>query len=116
MHVEPGCGVLIEGGSGALDAIDRPTVPGERIEAVVTPDSYLVGSRIGALDTLAERGVRVIGIASRRRRTEGGFGDLQIGLCDVLLLAGEREVLRGDIVESGLQARMPQELKITRLK
>src|SRR3546814_11943065 len=80
MHVEPGDVVLIEGGIDALDAIDRPTGPGERIEAVVTPDSYLVGSRIGALDTLAERGVRVIGIASRRRRIEGGFGDLQIGL------------------------------------
>src|SRR3546814_5741127 len=109
MHVEPGDVVLIEGGIGALDAIDRPTGPGERIEAVVTPDSYLVGSRIGALDTLAERGVRVIGIASRRRRIEGGFGDLQIGLGDVLLLAGEREVLCEAIVDAGLLARVPQQ-------
>src|SRR3546814_16859729 len=57
---------------------------------------------------LAERGVRVIGIASRRRRIEGGFGDLQIGLGDVLLLAGEREVLREAIVDAGLLALMPQ--------
>ncbi|RIA37183.1 di/tricarboxylate transporter [Hephaestia caeni] len=108
MHVEPGDVVLVEGGLDALDAIHRPTGPDERIEAVVTPDSYLVGSRIGALDTLAERGVRVIGIASRRRRIEGGFGDLQIGLGDVLLLAGEREVLREAIVDAGLLALMPQ--------
>src|SRR3546814_10973188 len=101
MHVEPGDVVLIEGGIDALDAIDRPTGPGERIEAVVTPDSYLVGSRIGALDTPAEPGVRVIGIASRRRRIEGGFGDLQIGLGDVLLPAGQRRGLGAAIVAAG---------------
>ncbi|MCM8731936.1 SLC13 family permease [Hephaestia sp. GCM10023244] len=108
MVVAPQDVLLIEAGIDALDAIDRPTGPGERIEVVVTPDSYLVGSRIGALDTLAERGVRVIGIASRRRRIEGGFGDLQIGLGDVLLLAGDREALREAIVEAGLLALMPQ--------
>src|SRR3546814_9509142 len=30
MHVEPGDVVLIEGGIDALDAIDRPTGPGDR--------------------------------------------------------------------------------------
>src|SRR3546814_6066973 len=59
-------------------------------------------------DTRAERGGRWIGIASRRRRIEGGFGDLQIDLGDVLLLAGEREVLREAIVDAGLLALMPQ--------
>src|SRR3546814_13785073 len=104
MHVEPGDVVLIEGGIDALDAIDRPTGPGERIEAVVTPDSYLVGSRIGALDTLAERGVRVIGIASRRQRIAGGFGDLQVGLGDVVLHPVQRWVLARAPARAGVGA------------
>ncbi|TPG20086.1 cation transporter [Sphingomonas koreensis] len=80
----------------------------ERLEAVVTPESYLIGSRLGDLTTLIERGVTVIGLASRRRRIEGMFGDLQIGLGDVLLLAGERQALREAVAEAGLLALMPR--------
>jgi di/tricarboxylate transporter len=80
----------------------------ERLEAVVTPDSYLIGSRIEDLHGFAEHGVSVIGLASRRRRIEGGFGDLQIGLGDVLLLAGDRQALREAASESGLLALAPR--------
>jgi di/tricarboxylate transporter len=80
----------------------------ERFEAVVTPESYLIGSRIGDLASFAEHGVTVIGIASRRRRIEGMFGDLQIGLGDVLLLAGDRQALREAVDDAGLLALMPR--------
>ncbi|HVI99917.1 MAG TPA: SLC13 family permease [Sphingomonas sp.] len=108
MTVERGDILLVEAGIEALDAVDHRAGGGERIEAVVTPDSYLIGSRIGTLDTLAERGIRIAGIASRRRRIEGTFADLQIGLGDVLLLTGDRDVLREAIAEAGLLALMPQ--------
>lgn len=80
----------------------------ERLEAVVTPESYLIGSRIEDLGGLDEHRVRVIGLASRRRRIEGQFGDLQIGLGDVLLLAGERQALRDAMRDAGLLALLPR--------
>ncbi len=82
---------------GLLDSTD-PDDAGEagadRMEAVVMPDSLLQGSRIGDAIAFTERGVRVVAIASRRRRIEGRFEDLQIGVGDVLLLAGERGAMR----------------------
>ncbi|MGN6279001.1 MAG: SLC13 family permease [Sphingomonas sp.] len=80
----------------------------ERLEAVVTPDSHLVGSRIGDLATLTDYGVGVAGLVSRRRRIEGRFDDLQIGVGDVLLLAGERQALRDAAREAGLLTLLPR--------
>ncbi|RIV86204.1 cation transporter [Aurantiacibacter xanthus] len=74
----------------------------ERIEAVVMPDSLLLGSRLGDILMFAENSVRVAALASRRHRIEGSFGDLQIGLGDVLLLAGERGALQQTIADCGL--------------
>lgn len=74
----------------------------ERIEAVVMPDSTILGSRIGALESFAERGLSVVALASRRRRIEGQFGDLQIGLGDVLVLTGEPAALREAVDEADL--------------
>jgi di/tricarboxylate transporter len=100
-----------------LDAIETLEASGavmfeasstERLEAVVTPESYLIGSRIGDLSALAEHGVAVMGLTSRRQRIEGAFGDLQIGLGDVLLLAGERQALRDAAGDAGLLALLPR--------
>lgn len=66
----------------------------ERVEAVVMPESLAIGSRAGDVLALLERGVRIVGLASRRHRVEGRFDDLLIGMGDVLLLGGEREAIR----------------------
>lgn len=79
---------------------------GDRLEAVVTPESYLIGSRIEDLG-LSEHQVTVVGLASRRRRIEGRFADLQIGVGDVLLLAGDRQGLREAAHDAGLLALLP---------
>ncbi|HKT84888.1 MAG TPA: SLC13 family permease [Novosphingobium sp.] len=80
-----------------------PTSGGdERIEAVVMPDSTILGSRIGALESFAERGLSVVALASRRRRIEGQFSDLQIGVGDVLVLAGDPAALREAAEEAEL--------------
>lgn len=80
----------------------------ERVEAVVTPESYLIGSRAEDLVTLSEHGVTLIGLASRRRRIEGRFGDLQIGLGDVLLLEGDRQSLKEASDDAGLLMLAPR--------
>lgn len=112
--IQDGDRLLVEGKLDALDALQAdglaefPGGRGERLEAVVTPESYLVGSRIADLQGVFENDVAVIGIASRRRRFEGGFDDLQIGLGDVLLLAGERQTMREAAREAGLLALAPR--------
>lgn len=81
----------------------EPTTGGDdRMEAVVMPDSTILGSRIGALESFTERGLSVVALASRRRRIEGQFSDLQIGLGDVLVLAGEPAALRDAAEEAEL--------------
>src|SRR5690606_34253671 len=74
----------------------------ERIEAVVMPDSLLLGSRIGDVGAFSERAVQVAALASRRHRVEGRFDDLQIGMGDVIILTGDRDALREAVADCGL--------------
>lgn len=105
--------LLVEGEADRLDGLRASGVvratsrlaasPGlERVDVVVMPDSTILGSRIGALESLATHGVAVAGLASRRRRIEGRFEDLQLGLGDVLMLVGERAAIRQAAAEAGV--------------
>ena len=101
--------LLAEGGIGHFDALAGQAMGAlksgaDRLEVVVMPDSFILGSRIEALESFADEGVTIAGLASRRRRIEGRYGDLQIGLGDVLLLTGERQALRSVATEAGLLA------------
>ncbi len=110
----PGDGLLLEADFALLDQLSArgtltlPDGPGpaargrDRAEAVVMPDSFLLGSRIGDIGLFAEEGVRVVGLASRRHRVEGRFGDLQIGIGDVLILEGEHDGLHVTMHEGAL--------------
>lgn len=125
--VMPGDCLLLEADFALLDqlATDGSLIFGEstaahlsgqdRTEAVVMPDSFLLGSRIGDVGLFAEQAVRVVGLASRRHRVEGRFADLQIGLGDVLILEGEREALRMALAECALlplSRRRPPRLNV----
>lgn len=68
--------------------------PADRLDVVVMPDSIILGSHVAALESFAEHGVEVLALASRRHRIEGRFGDLQLGLGDVLMLGGPLQVIR----------------------
>jgi di/tricarboxylate transporter len=61
-----------------------------RIEAVVMPESTLVGSRIRSLEVFKSRGVMVAALSMRSPRIEGRFEDLQLSIGDILLLEGPR--------------------------
>lgn len=74
----------------------------ERIEAVVMPESLLLGSRIADVAIFSDHALDVVGLASRRHRIEGGFGDLQIGMGDVLILEGDRAALRDVLSDCSL--------------
>lgn len=104
--------LLMEGSLAVLDnlrddgALMHPDesrgIIAERIEAVVMPDSLTIGSRLGEIQALIERGVQIVGLVSRRGRIEGRFGDLQIGMGDVVVLSGERDAMREAVGDCGL--------------
>ncbi|MDD3800316.1 MAG: SLC13 family permease, partial [Novosphingobium sp.] len=88
---------------------------GERVEAVVMPDSLLLGSRIADVGIFAEHALHVAGLASRRHRIEGSFADLQIGVGDVLILEGDRDALRDTLSDCSLlplSRRRPPRLNV----
>jgi di/tricarboxylate transporter len=84
--------------AGGRSRADR----GEWIEAVVMPESLATGSRVGDIIAFAERGIQVVGLASRRHRVEGRFDELLIGVGDVLVLSGDREALREAAADCGM--------------
>jgi len=108
----PGDTLLIEADISRIDQLqeegelEQPVLASaageERIEGVVMPESLAVGSRIEDIYAFAERDVKVVALASRRRRIEGRFDELQIGMGDVLVLAGERDALREVAADCGL--------------
>lgn len=60
------------------------------IEAVVMPESTVVGSRIGSLEIFRNRGVTVSALSMRSPRIEGRFVDLQLSIGDILVLEGPK--------------------------
>lgn len=80
-------------------------------EAVVMPESLLLGSRIEDVEAYDGVGcVRVLAIASRRGRVEGRFADLPIAMGDVMVLGGERDAVRRLASECGLLVLSPRRL------
>jgi di/tricarboxylate transporter len=86
----------------------RPVAAVSRREFVVMPESLLLGSRIASIRSFAEHSLQVVGLASRRGRIEGGFDDLQVGMGDVLVLAGDADGLRQIADDCGLLPLAPR--------
>lgn len=61
------------------------------LEAVVMPESTLVGSSIHTLDVFHSRGVGIVGIGTRSPRIEGRLADQRIAIGDILYLTGEQD-------------------------
>ncbi|EPE95169.1 SLC13 family permease [Rhizobium grahamii] len=63
------------------------------VEAVVMPESTLVGSRLHSLEVFSSRDIIVSALSMRSPRIEGRFADLQLSIGDILVLEGEREAI-----------------------
>ncbi len=63
------------------------------IEAVVMPESTVVGSRIASLEVFRARGVTVSALSMRSPRIEGRFADLQLSIGDILVLEGPKAAI-----------------------
>ncbi|HEU0221101.1 MAG TPA: SLC13 family permease [Paracoccaceae bacterium] len=78
---------------GAVLLPDDPAPAGARIEAVVMPQSTLVGSRVATIQWMREKGVRVLAVARTSPRIEGRFDDVALGIGDILVLEGPRAAI-----------------------
>jgi di/tricarboxylate transporter len=91
-----------------LSEVRREPAGSERVEAVIMPESTLVGSRIGALEGLRSREIRVIAVAMQTPRIEGSLADLQLSIGDVLYLAGDRQAIADAVDEAEILPLWPK--------
>lgn len=63
------------------------------VEAVVMPESTLVGSRLHSLEVFSSRDVTVSALSMRSPRIEGRFADLQLSIGDILVLEGPQKAI-----------------------
>ncbi|TBD06216.1 cation transporter [Rhizobium leguminosarum] len=71
-----------------------------RVEAVVMPESTLVGSRVRSLEIFHRRGIAVTALSMRAPRIEGRFLDLQLSIGDILTLEGPLTAIGEALEES----------------
>lgn len=95
--------------AGSL-ALEAPA-DGDRVEAVVMPESTVVGSRLGNMHGFLARGVRVVAVATQSPRIEGTLADLQLRIGDILYLQGEREAIDDAIDEAELLSLRPMTVR-----
>ncbi|NZD64597.1 SLC13 family permease [Rhizobium sp. WYCCWR 11290] len=110
--IEPGDVLLAEGadavfaGLAATQALIADAHPHglqpdfTRVEAVVMPESTLVGSRVRSLEVFHHRGIAVTALSMRGPRIEGRFLDLQLSIGDILTLEGPRIAIGEALEES----------------
>lgn len=99
---------LLADGSLALPDPATGAGAGSRVEAVVMPESTLVGSRVGTLEPLRSRGIAVVAVATRTARIEGSFADLRLSIGDVLYLSGDRVAIDEAVDEADMLPLRPK--------
>ena len=77
-------------------------------EAVVLPQSVIIGSSARTIEDFASRDIQIAAIATRFQRSEGRLADLQIRVGDVLLLYGRPDAIAQALDEVDCLALSPQ--------
>ncbi|WP_449286137.1 SLC13 family permease [Marinobacter sp. PE14] len=81
----------------------EPEQPGEKslsegdvrlIEAVITPESGLIGKTANRLNLREQNGLNIVAIARQGQRLQRRLGDIRFQAGDILLVQGEEETLR----------------------
>jgi di/tricarboxylate transporter len=94
-------------GTVTMSAGNRVPAGSDRVEAVIMPESILVGSRISALEGFSSRNIRVVAVATRTARIEGSLADLQLSIGDVLYLSGYRAAIDDAVEEAEILPLWP---------
>ncbi|MFN3547129.1 MAG: SLC13 family permease [Mesorhizobium sp.] len=99
---------LLADGSASLPDVAAGATKGQRVEAVIMPESTLVGSRIGTLDLIHSRGIGVVAVATQTPRIEGSLADLRLSIGDVLYLSGDQTAIDEAIDEADILPLWPK--------
>ena len=65
----------------------------EWVEAIVLPQSTIIGSTARTIEAFSARGIQIVAMATRLQRIEGRLADLQVRVGDILLLHGESSAI-----------------------
>jgi len=66
----------------------------EWVEAIVLPQSTIIGSTARTIEAFSDRGIQIVAMATRLQRIEGRLADLQVRVGDILLLHGESSAIK----------------------
>jgi len=69
-------------------------------EAVVMPESTLIGSSVHTLEVFRSRAVGIVGLGTRSSRIEGRLADQRIAIGDILYLSGDQKGVAEALRES----------------
>lgn len=120
VHIEAGDVVLID--ADVADAIalrERGDVdlavdgPADWAEAVVLPQSVVIGSTARAVAAFERHGVTVAAMSPQTARIEGRLADVRIAVGDVLLLRGHRDAIDRAIEDTDCLAVSPRGVDAT---
>ncbi|MEG6507660.1 SLC13 family permease [Methyloligella sp. 2.7D] len=77
-------------------------------EAIVLPQSMIVGSTANTIEAFLSRDIEIIALSTRQQRIEGRLADLQIRPSDILLLRGEPDAIAAALDETDCLSLAPQ--------
>jgi di/tricarboxylate transporter len=80
-----------------------------RIEAVVMPQSTVIGSALGMISAFRDHGVEIVAVSPQRRRIEGRLGEMALSVGDVLVVAGREDAVAAALAETDCLSLAPRE-------
>lgn len=107
---------VVTGLEQARDALLERRQPGQDrawVEAVVMPQSTIIGSTLRTLEHFDEIGIEIVALAPQTPRIEGRLADVAIGVGDILLLRGQREAIDEMLGETDCLALSPRGIEPT---
>jgi di/tricarboxylate transporter len=116
MRIEPGDVLLVEAPAAAIEALtasgdielnSTPSGSGV-VEAIVLPQSLIVGSTPDTVAAFSTRNIALVAIATRHQRIEGRLSDVQFRPSDILMLQGEPDAIAAALHETDCLPLAPQ--------
>lgn len=89
---------------------------GIRTEAVVMPQSTIIGSALGMISAFSKHGVEIVALSPQRRRFESRLGEMALTAGDVLVVAGRKDAVAAALAETDCLSLASQESQLLNLR
>lgn len=93
-----------EGGGDSADEPEEPALAEgdvRLLEAVIAPESVLIGQTANRLNLREQRGLNIVAVARQGQRLEKRLGDIRFQSGDILLVQGHEQTLRATLQNLG---------------